>query len=705
MREIVRIVLSVLSFPVRLARYLGQKVVRWGWRQTLLTLVIVLILTLVGLTLLAEATSQPAFCVTCHYMKPYFASWRESSHKDVPCTMCHFPPGIQHAVRQKFTAISMVVNYITGIYKRSKPWAEISDESCLRPGCHDTRLLQGRVLFKEGIIFDHGPHLLEMRLGKKLRCTSCHSQIVQGAHISVTETSCFLCHFKGDPSGHLSRCTRCHDAPVRTPANPNVSFDHGRVIQQKVACNRCHGPMQVGSGAVTKDRCSTCHAELGHIEQFHNTELVHRIHITEHKVECLHCHQEILHQSVSRTEEVKPSCEDCHPGFHQVQVDLFTGKGGYGVEEHPSTMFLSGLNCRGCHNQPVPADNFPEKGYTFKASGVVCSPCHDEGYARILEGWKKGNRERIRQIKEIYQTVAQATRSLTGDGKIKADSLLKVSLYNIEMVELGHGVHNIPYAEALLGAAYRQLKEAYHLAQPKASLPPFEVGLPSGSENCMNCHYGVETMVVQRATRPFPHSPHVLTQKLSCTQCHDNRVKHGSLILSQDECNRCHHQSRDQKAPDCAQCHKLQASLYGGDQEWWGPQAKADAMSEAGMVCTDCHATPQGTIRRPDGTLCAECHDESYGSLIEQWHQETKALLIQADSLLHLCRNIDLPEIRRVRTRLERITQDRSVGVHNHALVVSLLKGDIAFLEEFVTRHGLGLSPRPEPPALPSPPQ
>jgi len=142
-------------------------------------------------------------------------------------------------------------------YKRSKPWAEINDENCLRPGCHETRLLEGRVAFKQGIIFDHKPHLTQLRLGKKLRCTSCHSQIVQGQHISVTTSTCFLCHFKGDDTGKMSQCTKCHDAPVRTADKPDVPFDHTRMLAKKVSCNRCHGSMMIGSGDVPKERCNS----------------------------------------------------------------------------------------------------------------------------------------------------------------------------------------------------------------------------------------------------------------------------------------------------------------------------------------------------------------------------------------------------------------------------------------------------------------
>ena len=53
-----------------------------------------------------------------------------------------------------------------------------------------------------------------LRRGKKLRCTSCHSQIVQGSHMSVTTSTCFLCHFKDQHFNQgLGTCTRCHQIP------------------------------------------------------------------------------------------------------------------------------------------------------------------------------------------------------------------------------------------------------------------------------------------------------------------------------------------------------------------------------------------------------------------------------------------------------------------------------------------------------------
>ncbi len=144
-----------------------------------------------------EYTQRPQFCVTCHYMEPYYKSWQESSHNQVNCLKCHYPPGFKSVVRAKIVALSQVVQYVTKTYG-TKPWAEVEDASCLRSGCHETRLLAGTVPFgPDGTIrFDHSHHLKDLKRGKQLRCTSCHAQIVQGRHLTVTPSTCFLCHFK-----------------------------------------------------------------------------------------------------------------------------------------------------------------------------------------------------------------------------------------------------------------------------------------------------------------------------------------------------------------------------------------------------------------------------------------------------------------------------------------------------------------------------
>jgi nitrate/TMAO reductase-like tetraheme cytochrome c subunit len=120
-----------------------------GWRRFFFAIAVTILILVVFLTITIQLTSTPKFCNSCHNMKPYYESWKHSSHKDVTCTDCHFPPGIKSKIKGKLTALSMLVNYFTGVYKRNKPWAEISDESCMRSGCHETRKLEGRVDYKK----------------------------------------------------------------------------------------------------------------------------------------------------------------------------------------------------------------------------------------------------------------------------------------------------------------------------------------------------------------------------------------------------------------------------------------------------------------------------------------------------------------------------------------------------------------------------
>ena len=91
-------------------------------------------------------TSRPQFCNSCHIMEPYYKSWQASSHKDVTCIECHFPPGLGGKLRGKMLGLVQLAKYVTKS-AGPRPAAEIPDASCLRSGCHETRLLTGRVDF------------------------------------------------------------------------------------------------------------------------------------------------------------------------------------------------------------------------------------------------------------------------------------------------------------------------------------------------------------------------------------------------------------------------------------------------------------------------------------------------------------------------------------------------------------------------------
>ncbi|MCY2930692.1 MAG: NapC/NirT family cytochrome c [Planctomycetota bacterium] len=321
--------LRLIGWRRRPGRRLPYGPTKWGW---------VLILGFVGLIVMggfAEYTMQPDFCRSCHIMEPYYQAWHASAHKDVPCADCHFEPGLANTLKGKWQASSQAVKYITGTFG-SKPHAEVRDESCLREGCHERRILEGKVRWtayrdrsaeagsarkhetsvqkrlapgggrKDEITirFDHAPHMQNEPRGMTLRCVSCHSQIVQGQHIVVTLDTCYLCHFKGRGLEHgrteqnmtPAGCRACHADPAAEVQLPTGKFIHSEYADgKKVPCQKCHAETIKGDGSVPKQVCWNCHNIPAHISRYGETKFMHENHVTNHKIECSSCHVRIEH--------------------------------------------------------------------------------------------------------------------------------------------------------------------------------------------------------------------------------------------------------------------------------------------------------------------------------------------------------------------------------------------------------------------------
>ena len=662
-------------------------------KTRILRLLIIFVAGMVGLTLIiflaTQYTSKPSFCSTCHYMEPYVEAWKTSSHANVTCIDCHFPPGLKSRLIGKFTAISMTVNYFTGVYKKSKPWAEITDNSCLRPECHETRLLEGRVLFKEGILFDHKPHLTKLRREKKLRCTSCHSQIVQGEHISVTESTCFLCHFKNQPDEiPIDNCTWCHSAPMASDSI-GVKYDHSYVATHTIECQKCHGLMKVGDGTVPIERCSACHAELGKIQTYNDIEFIHKNHVTDHKVECQNCHQVILHKSVSKTPDIMPECQSCHIRPHAAQLNLFAGVGGKNVPGHPNPMFDKGLNCQGCHIFHQLGNGYAELGETVVARAEACNECHGEGYARILDQWENLMNNKINLLKGAFKTVEDEIESsnLLEEDKNLALALVDDARYNYQLVNEGNFVHNVAYSDELLFSAHNYLKRALDSISSKSILPDISIYSRLVPSECKNCHYGQEEIDVETFGITFSHNIHIERNHLLCSQCHSNMRSHGETVIQRSECLSCHH---TQEELNCDRCHGLQAQIYNGSVDF-APEVMPDIMFEEGVECFSCHEGIIWPIEKASKERCTDCHDSEYEEILVEWQKETTASISQISRNLANLSYQSLGEGERlkvdeIKATLKLIENDKSQGVHNIQLTQQTLSEYSEFLQQLSRR-------------------
>lgn len=495
-----------------------------------------------------EITSRSSFCKSCHYMVPYYENWSTSKHGKVECIQCHFEPGIKSAIRGKMEGLVQVVSYISQSYKKRRPWPEIADESCLRSGCHQERSFEATTFPFKGVQYSHQHHLGELRRGKKLRCTSCHAQIVQGPHMKVSESTCFLCHFKKSEapnSEHLRECELCHDE-ADNPQHPiNAKFSHVDSVKRQVACGTCHGEMVFGDGKVPVENCYSCHWDRHRNEKYSDTQLVHSVHVTQHRVKCIRCHLTIEHRK-PKTEELKPDCVTCHTSVHNTEVQMYYGQGGDGVKPVQGIKSKHFIGCQGCHTKSTER---PDGTLSKVGSQQSCERCHVPGFSRVMAWWKNAADSKAGRYQEYLTTLQPALDKLQDPAvKAQTDGPRNRLTHNLNLVRRGRCVHNIGFSDALLASMANDLEALSLLAKDKETASSIDQEKFHVNDACMPCHYGAEEMSVASKDylvedKPFPHRRHTA---LECTECHQVEVDyrqtgHGKMKAPSDKlCKECH---------------------------------------------------------------------------------------------------------------------------------------------------------------------
>jgi Class III cytochrome C family len=177
---------------------------------------------------------------------------------------------------------------------------------------------------------------------------------------------------------------------------------------------------------------------------------------------------------------------------------------------------------------------------------------------------------------------------------------------NFELVEQGHGIHNVPYSLAVLSAAHHQLNEARRAAGLGALATPWAEA-PYASP-CLGCHAGSESQAGAVFGRRFSHRRHVVDSGIECLSCHSTHEERDAggvppLKLQAADCGACHH--RD-PAAECLDCHE---NL--GERTFPVPDIgefqHSIHVDELGIECETCHGDRRAP-HRPDRAVCAECH-------------------------------------------------------------------------------------------------
>ncbi len=588
----------------------------------------------------------PWFCGVCHNMDPYVASWKASSHRHVACVECHYKPGFINHLKGKWKdgQVSLVY-FITGKVV-TRPHAEIADESCTQ--CHPKDKLKDNLVFKN-VLFSHSKHLAQLRRGKKLRCTTCHSQIVQGKHITVTEDNCFICHFNeyGKETYPTMKCGTCHFAPKGEIIESGVKFNHRMFINRKIPCESCHTNVVKGDGHLRERACLQCHNKREILEAKYSPQFMHENHVTNHKVECYYCHTVVKHeiQKISKKKIEAAECGTCHgEGVHKKIISFYLGEGGYKTKSFECRMAKLNLDCRICHSKHGGISDIKRK----------CVECHGKVASNMLENWESyiGEREkklfsRILEVKSMVERTEAPNQ--------RAKELLQEAIYNYNLVEIAKPVHNPVYALRLINSSYNMLEEAISYVK-KNYKPKYRTFTMS----CTLCHPNIAEEEVPFGSVNFPHEAHVEDES-SCKSCHSSYENHGQTFLV--GCSSCHHGEGTGEVK-CTDCHRDVYKMYAGTGGV-GVEKRANPM-HAKVNCQNCH---KGVVEEGSDNLsmieaqCSSCHKKkNVAKTLDGWLRQeasdlkklnVKIMKLEKEMRLLEMKNPDINPLREIFWRIE----------------------------------------------------
>jgi len=423
-----------------------------------------------------KASDHPGFCASCHNMQEYYDAWEQSPHKDAKCTACHYEPGVEAKVKGKVAGAIQLGQYLTNNYS-SQPHAEVSNNSCMRIGCHKEMDFDSEIVYNEHIQFNHEPHMHQLQEDSELKCTTCHGRVVSDQHFTVDNNTCFICHFQAqeDEQMTMGSCYGCHGYPPGTVDNKGTEFSHVDFLgdNKDVNCVQCHAMAIEGDGSVLQEKCLVCHDDGNVSVEDVDAMIAHDIHLTENKQACFECHTEINHGTSIPVEEQALDCNDCHRNRHSVHEKMYRGTGGKNVEDTPDPMYQVNVACEACHKyetQLTDAGGTP--AHVKKAQGQACDDCHgSEGYAEMAADWQSETRERLGDLEPLFRRAQRHLNALKGRMNVErfkeAEALLQSaqSNYHFVVADQSDGVHNYMYTTLLLDKATEDVEACMRLKE------------------------------------------------------------------------------------------------------------------------------------------------------------------------------------------------------------------------------------------------
>ena len=240
-------------------------------------------------------------------------------------------------------------------------------------------------------------------------------------------------------------CDKCHGSEPAYQEWQHAGHFHALV-------NLIEGPYEL------RTSCLSCHS--GGYEVFSDRVYpghTYDIETAVNAVSCSSCHSHTSKEEHLLVQPAKKLCVSCHKMdcgcagagiVHQSQSEMFLGREGAGVKRMPSPhVRVMKKRCVQCHM--VKAD--PEAvakhgGHTFIADLSVCSTagCHDSADNSMetkLPQYRAEIEAKMKAVKAMLNAAPDKTSQAYLDAKLN---------YDMVKGDSGYGLHNMPYANALL---------------------------------------------------------------------------------------------------------------------------------------------------------------------------------------------------------------------------------------------------------------
>lgn len=141
-------------------------------------------------------TDEPAACVNCHIMAPYYASWMHSSHsRDATCNDCHVPHGnaVQKWTFKGMDGMKHMLAFVTHA-EEEVPAAQPMSSRVIMDNCIRCHTQLNTEFVKTGRI-----DFMLAQTGEGKACWDCHRDIPHGGARSLSATPDALVPYPPSP--------------------------------------------------------------------------------------------------------------------------------------------------------------------------------------------------------------------------------------------------------------------------------------------------------------------------------------------------------------------------------------------------------------------------------------------------------------------------------------------------------------------------